>query len=183
MHETDEKLYEDYIADNDENALRLLLEKYREPLTLFLKCYVRDINDAEDLMLDTFAVIASKKSRFRGKSSFKTWLFAIAYKLAMQHLRKMHIQTEELSGDEETTFPADYEILREEQNKQLYMALNNIKDDYRQILFLLYFEEITETEAALVMKKNKGQIYHLVSRGKEALKKELERMGFDYAQY
>ena len=46
-------------------------------------------------MMDAFAVAASGTSRFRGNSSFKTWLFAIGRNLAMKHLRKNRIRVTE----------------------------------------------------------------------------------------
>ena len=184
MNDTDEKLYSRYLEDGDEDALRLLLMRYREPLTLFVNEYVHNVDDAEELMLDAFAVVAAKTSRFGGKSSFKTWLYAIARNLAADRLRKNRFKTEELTEVEADVRSAapDYEILQKERNRQIYEALENIPKDYRQVLFLIYFEQLTEEEAAKVMKKSKKQIYHLVSRGREALRKELERRGIENAK-
>ena len=182
MNETDEVLYERYRLCGDENAFRLLLERYRERLTLFLDSYVHNLSDAEDLMIDAFAAAASGTAKFRGKSSFKTWLYGIGRNLAKNHLRKHRIHSDALP-ESAAAVPADYDILQEERHAQLYTALENISGDYRQVLYLLYFEELSESEAAAVTGKSKKQIYNLVSRGKNALRAELERMGFDYAQY
>ena len=48
---------------------------------------------------------------------------------------------------------------------------------------MLFYEQMSPEEAGRVMGKNKKQIYNLAERGKKALRTELERMGFDYAQY
>ena len=63
MGETDERVYQRYLA-GEEDALRVLLERHREGLTLFLLSYVRNMEDAEELMLDAFAVAASGTARF-----------------------------------------------------------------------------------------------------------------------
>ena len=182
MNETDEVLYEHYLLSGDENAFRLLLERYRERLTLFLDSYVHNLADAEDLMIDAFAVAASGTARFRGRSSFKTWLFGIGRNLAKNYLRKHRLPPDAIP-ESAAAVPADYAVLQEERNVQLYTALSNISGDYRQVLYLLYFEGLSETEAAAVTGKSKKQIYNLVSRGKIALRAELEKMGFDYAQH
>lgn len=182
MNETDEVLYERYLLCSDENAFRLLLERYRERLTLFLDSYVHNLSDAEELMIDAFAVAASGTAKFRGKSSFKTWLYGIGRNLAKNHLRKHRLRPDALS-ENTAAAPADYEILQEERHSQLYAALAKIGEDYRQVLYLLYFEGLSEAETAAVTGKSRKQIYNLVSRGKSALRAELERMGFDYAQY
>ena len=75
-----------------EEDLRILLERHREGLTLFLFGFVRNMEDAEELMLDAFAIAASGTSRFSGSSSFKTWLFAIGRNQAMSMLRKNRLR-------------------------------------------------------------------------------------------
>ena len=47
----------------------------------------------------------------------------------------------------------------------------------------MYFEEMSYEEIERVLGKNRKQIYNLAERGRKALKDELERMGFDNAQY
>lgn len=73
--------------------------------------------------------------------------------------------------------------LRDERNRHLYQALDALNTEYRQVLFLLYFEQMSVEESAAVMKKNAKQIYNLSHRGREALRKQLERMGFEYEKY
>ena len=149
--------------------------------------------DAEELMMDTFAVIASGTSAFSGRSSFKTWLFGIARNQAKMFLRKKKgffismeemldkTQAEHVEGIYHDT--PEVEILKQEQSNELYMALEELPASYRQVLYLIYFEEMDADEAARVMGKTKKQIYNLTERGRKALKEALERMGFDYAKY
>ena len=83
---TDEQLYSRFLKDREEEALKILLERYRESLTLFLYGYVHSMEDAEDLMLDAFAEAAARESWSAEGSSFKTWLFAVGRKKALMHL-------------------------------------------------------------------------------------------------
>ena len=68
--ETDEAVYRRYLANGDENDLRTLLTRHREELTFFLYGILHNMEDSEELMLDTYAVAASGTSKFSGKSSF-----------------------------------------------------------------------------------------------------------------
>jgi len=88
----DEQAYERYLRGK-EDALQVLLERYRESLTLFLFGYVHNMEDAEELMLDAFAVVAAGESRYLEKSSFKTWLFGIGRNLARRHLRRQRLRS------------------------------------------------------------------------------------------
>ena len=74
IFEKDELIYRRFLTSGKENDLRILLERHREGLVLFLMGYVGNEEDAEELMMDAFAVVASRTSTFSGKSSFKTWL-------------------------------------------------------------------------------------------------------------
>ena len=184
MQEKDELIYSRFLKGRNENDMRLLLERHREGLFLFLLGIVLNEEDAEELMMDAFARVAAGTAHFSGRSSFKTWLFSIARNQARMFLRKKRIPS--VHTDEATLSSGDapdLALLIEEQNRQLFLALNSLPDDYRQVLYLLYFEEMSREEAALVMRKTKKQIYKLTEHGKDALRDALERMGFEYEKY
>ena len=181
IYENDEQLYSRFLAEHDESALKTLLERHRDGLTLFLFGYVCNMEDAEDLMMDTFARIITRSSWSMEGSSFKTWLFAIGRRLALMHLRKRKPETAVFTEEpaDESAVP-DLDLLREEQKRELYKAMEQLKPEYRQVLTLIYFEEMSHEEAARVMKKTKKQIYHLVDRGKERLKVLLQGSGYEH---
>jgi len=58
--------------------------------------------------------------------------------------------------------------------------LKHLPSDYRQVLWLLYFEGFTHKETAVIMKKTSKQMKNLVYRAKTALKQALEKEGFTY---
>ena len=55
--------------------------------------------------------------------------------------------------------------------------------DYRQVLWLAFFEGFTNKEISVVMKKNERQIRNLLYRAKQSLKSELEKEGFVYEEF
>ena len=186
MNERDEEVYLRYIEKDDDNDLETLLTRHRDGLFIFLMGFVKNEEDAEDLLMDTFAKLAVDKPHFDPDrtGSFKSWLYAIGRNNALMHLRKHKYQAvpldEEIVSDEDTP---ESEILKSDRNKKLYQALRSLKPDYRQALMLLYFEGLSHEEIATSLGMRKKQIYHLVDRGKESLKKTLERMGISDAQY
>ncbi len=183
MNESDELIYSRYLAEHNEDDFRILLERHRESLTLFLMSFVHNREDAEELMLDAYAEAAAETS-YSGKSSFKTWLFSVGKKKALMRLRKKRLLFLPLEEPSDTAgAPPEMVLLREEGDRQLYQAMEQLKEEYRQILILLYFEDMSHEDAARVMGKSRKQIYNLAQRGRKALKEELERMGFDYAEY
>lgn len=182
---SDETLYDRYL-DGENEALDELLLRYRESLTLFLLGYVKNEQDAEDLMMETFAMLLSKDVSFGKKSSFKTWLFGIGRNLARNHSRKSHFLLFGDGGEAEITAVtpgADYDFLKEERRMQLYAAMQKLNEDYRTVLYMQFFENMTTAETAAVMKKSEKQVYNLTARAKARLKEILEGGGFEYAEY
>lgn len=189
MNLTDEELYDRFLARHTQDDFRVLFEKYKEGLILFLNGFVHNLDDAEELMIDAFAEVAAGRTIFSRRSSFKTWLFSIGKKLALMHLRKAK-RTETVSADAEETEIADsngilpeLQILSEERNRKLYQALGQIPADYRRVLMLMYYEEMSHEEIAKVMGKNRKQIYHLAERGRKALREMMEKEGLGYEIY
>ena len=77
---------------------------------------------------------------------------------------------------EELTVEQQYLI--KEQKIDLYNAMKNLSFEYRQVLFLVYFENLSNTQVSVVMKKSNRQIENLLYRAKNALKKHLEKEGY-----
>ena len=191
MPETDGQLYIKYVKDNDKEAFRFIYEKYRDSLILFLNGIVGNIDDAEELMMDTFAILSSKTVRYKEKeeAGFKTWLYAIAKNRAKMFLRKHktmfslpeddEMNSEELSSGNADESPEE-SLIKEEQNRELYTALESLDSDTRQVIYLIYFEGLKPPEISRIMKKNIKQIYNMTARGKTSLKDNLERMGYSW---
>ncbi|MBP5163855.1 MAG: sigma-70 family RNA polymerase sigma factor [Lachnospiraceae bacterium] len=180
---TDEELYESFIVREDEEAMRILFEKYCDPLTFFIGRIVNDPDDAEDIMMDCFASVIAGSARFkaRGGCSFKTWLYAVAKKSAYYFLRKRHV-TESLDDDDnriadELAAPGNG-LLKDEETqelyKALYRALDSLSADQRTVLYLKYFEDMDTEQISKVTGKSIRQIYKLTDKGKSRLRELLK---------
>lgn len=73
--------------DGDENALEDIVRDYKDGLILYLNGYVNNIYVAEELTEDTFFRLITKQPRFSGKSTFKSWLYAIGRNVAVDYIR------------------------------------------------------------------------------------------------
>ena len=180
---SDETTYRRYL-DGEQKAADLLVEKYGDPLTLYINGYLKDLQEAEDLMIEAFSQIFAKERPITGAGAFQAYLFKTARNLALRH-RKKHrlsfLRFEELEFEPPSDVLAETELYRNERSRQLYDALEKLKAEYREALYLVYFEEMSYRNAATVMNKSEGQITKLVYRGKQSLKAILEQEGFTYA--
>lgn len=172
--------------DGDDTGIVEIIKEYKDGLILYINGYVKNIFIAEDLTEETFFKLASRRPRFAGKSSFKTWLYAIARNVTLDYLRHNSKFVSD-SVDEYGIFSAEElnverEYLIKEQKIMLHRIMRRLKSEYFQILYLIYFESFSNAEAAVIMKKNKRQIENLVYRAKNTLKAELEKEGFEYEE-
>ena len=63
--------------DGDDKGLAEIVGDFKDGLILYLKGYVNNIFIAEELTEDTFVRLITKKPKYSGKSTFKSWLYAI----------------------------------------------------------------------------------------------------------
>ena len=172
--------------DGDDNGLAEIVRDYKDGLILYLNGFVNNISVAEELMEETFFKIITKKPRFTAKHAFKTWLYTVGRNVAIDYIRHNSRQSD-VSMDEIEDYLKDENDLEkmyiiEERKLAVHNALKIIHPEYRQVLWLLYFEGFTNTEVAAIMKKNSRQMKNLVYRAKNALKSELDKEGFIYEE-
>ena len=169
--------------EGDKNALIDIISDHMEGLVLFLSNFTGDFCLAEEIAEDTFVKLYADKPRFSEKCSFKTWLYTIGRNAAIDHIRK-------ISASSEIPIDKFYDIadkesiennyIKDEEKKQLLRALEKLNKDYRQVLYLVYFEDFSNTETARITGKTEKQIRNLLYRSKESLRNILEKEGFKY---
>lgn len=171
--------YKKYLSGDDEGLVEIIKE-YKDGLMFFLNGLTGDLHLAEEFAEETFFTVAVKKPSFRGKSSFKTWLYAMGRNIARAALRKRSRTVPMPDGGEDLLteeYDAEAEFFRDERRMEIGRAMDRLPPDYRTALYLVFFEDMKNDEAAKVMKKSKRQIENLLYRAKGALRRELERGG------
>ena len=76
-------------------AFRQIVEAYKERLFAFVWRLVRDHHEAEDVTQSAFVKAYEALASYSEKWAFSTWLFTIAYRLCINHLRKRRAYTGE----------------------------------------------------------------------------------------
>ena len=172
--------------DGQDEGIAEIVRTYKDGLILYLNGFVKNIYTAEELAEDTFFRLMVKKPSFSGRSTFKSWLYAIGRHVAVDHLRRSSriisepIESMETLQDEESL---ERSYLGKEDRVMLHRALKMLPADYQQVLWLVYFEEMSNSEAAAVMRKNPRQIRNLLYRAKISLKAVLEKEGYIYEEF
>ena len=172
--------------DGDDKGIAEIVENYKDGLILYLNGYVNNVFIAEELTEDTFFRLLIKKPRYSGKSTFKSWLYAIGRNVAIDFVRhhskllKTPIENMENYLSEEQSLEQSY--IKQERKIAIHKALSKLSVDYRTVLWLVFFEGFSNKEAAIVLKKNERQVRNLLYRAKQSLKSKLEEEGFVYEE-
>ena len=177
--QSDDTLHRRYL-NGDTTAYDQLMIRYGDSLTQYLYGYLHDWQDAEDLMIEAFARIMVKRPRI-AKGGFRAYLFRTGRNLASRfHARRTRFP--QFSLEEYGTELADKDLpedtLQDEERKRvLYLCLERVEPSLREVLWLIYLEDMSYSEAAAVMGVNTKKIDHLLTRGKKQMRMELEKEG------
>ena len=169
--------------DGDDNGITEIVENYKDGLILYLNGYVKNIFVAEELTEDTFFRLMIKKPKYSGKSTFKSWLYAIGRNVAVDYIRhNSKILNVPIDDVENYLIEQSLEqsYIKEENKLIVNKALNELISEYRNVLWLTYFEEFSNKETAIILKKTERQVKNLLYRARKALKSKLEKEGFEY---
>ena len=190
---TDDELYSRFISGDTDSFDRLLI-RYGDSLTRYLYGYLKSPEDAEDMMIEAFARVMAKAPHI-SEGAFKSYLFKTGRNLAIRfHERMLHLKTFSMDGMEEEALdsliaqnteegaddsPEEKELGKEETKKVLIKCLDRIDPELREALWLIYAEEMSYAQAAEVMGVNTKRVDHLLTRGKQAMRKELNKEGIN----
>ena len=149
----------------DTAAFGRLVGLYQDRLYNSLLRVLGSAEDAADIVQDAFVQAYLKLESFRGGSAFYTWLYRIAFNLAMSHVRREHReasldQMKAMLGSEPMDGhpTADAGVLQQERAEMVHAALAELSIDYRQILVLREIEGCRYDEIAQILELPVGTV-------------------------
>jgi len=144
-----------------------------------LSCCGNDETEAEDVLQTTYLKIVTGKASFGGRSSFKTWVFGVIRRTAQEVSRRrqaerrrtIHLVPDELGAPSHDD--PDRALDRAEAARSLTEAMKRLSDRQREILHLVFYQDMTISEAAGVMGVSIGSARTHYERGKSRLREIL----------
>lgn len=167
----------------DDSGLEQVIEQYKDSLIFFLMQYVRNADISEELTEDTFVALAVKRPVFSENAKFRTWLFTIARNKALNYLHSAAFRKNvPIDEAEEVFLPGSPEqrLMEQERYRSLYAAMSRLPENQREMIWLVYFEEMSVAQAANIIHKTQRQGNSILFRARQNLKTILEKEGFEY---
>ena len=158
--------------DGDENAFEAIMQELFRGLVFFIDGFVHDTYAAEDIAIDVFSDLVVHRHRYNFKISLKAYLYMVGRSRALDYIKhRKVIDFVELSDAHALEAAAlEQMVLEDERKRQVNAAIAKLRPDMREVVHLIYFEEMTYAEAAKVMKKSRKQVDNLLYRAKKELR-------------
>jgi RNA polymerase sigma-70 factor (ECF subfamily) len=147
-----------------------------------LSCCRHNRAEAEEVLQTVYLKILQGKAIYRSESKLQTWLFAVIRKTAISEHRKHLLRT--LISIPVTTSQSrsepEYEFERSETQQRFQQALAQLPPRQRETLHLVFYQELSLSEAAEVMNISVGSARRHYERGKQRLRALQDREGVEY---
>ncbi len=188
MEDTDKSLLDAHIR-GDSAAFGELVRRYGDNLLNYLRRISSNKEQAEDLFQETFKRVHQKAHTFSG-GRFKSWLFTIATRAAIDSFRKqakMHTvslhqradcddgdcpQLAEVAVADDSYDPSE-EAVRAERAEQVKLAVMSLPDRQRVTLVLAYYQQLSYPEVAEILNCSVGTVKTQMFRALRTLAQKL----------
>ena len=171
--------------NGDEQAFETLFKRYQRKTFAVVLRYTRVVEDAEDIVQQSFYKAFVHLCQFQGESSFSTWLTRIAVNEALMFLRRIGAVREVSIDDIRDAGSADNlgipdsnadpetHYSQREEVRILSKAVRNLRPGLRTTIVLREFRELSTSETARRMGLPVGTVKARLFRGKRQLRQEL----------
>ena len=180
MEHSEKQLLEDLQSkDGREAAFRELLLQYQERLYWQIRNIVKNHEDADDVLQNTFIKIYKNLHQFKGDSQLFSWMYRIATNEAISFLNRrakiLQITSEELQQQIVDNLESDVYFEGDEIQLQLQKAIATLPEKQQQVFNMKYFQELKYREISDILGTSEGALkasYHIaVKKIEDFLKK------------
>lgn len=179
---TDEQLVGQYLKNKDDLALEELIRWYLPLIFGFVKRYTGNQDNASDITQETFVKVWKNIKSFDQSKNFRTWIFTIAKRTAIDELKKKKalplsvIDKEgsilESLADESPSILARLSL--EDDSQELVFAMAKLPPNYSSVIRLYHYQELNFREISETLKKPLNTVKSRYRRGISLLRQLLK---------
>jgi len=170
----------------DEEAYKRLVDKYERALYYHILKMIKDKEQVEDLVQETFVKAFDNLNTYSTNYAFSTWLYRIATNHTIDYLRKKKLKTLSIDkpmktkdGEMEMQLPddsagTDRDIIRKQRQKIVQHAIDDLPEKYRKVIQLRHMEEKSYKEISDILDRPLGTVKAHIFRAREMLYKALK---------
>tara|TARA_B100000945_G_scaffold13994_1_gene10629 strand:- start:8573 stop:9148 length:576 start_codon:yes stop_codon:yes gene_type:complete len=174
------------VKEGDKRAFDILVVKYQDRLVYSVFKYCKDLDLSQDIAQEAFVKAYRSIDKFRGDSSFYTWIYRIAINTAKNYFssksRGAEVYNEDILDNALSDLSMDSEnpetLLEADELKDAVMeAFQNLPDDIRSTLSLREYDGLSYEEIAKVQNCPIGTVRSRIFKGREIINETFSRLG------
>jgi RNA polymerase sigma factor (sigma-70 family) len=172
----------DMAIAGDDTAYAKLLQRYKRAVYHVVLKMVRNVDDAEDLTIESFAKAFRSLHRFKKDFTFSTWLFRIATNNTIDFIRKKKLNTlsientftdddgQSVSIDvEDENLDPQEETIKAQKAELMQLFVDKLPGKYQKLVRLRYFHELSYEEIAEELDAPLGTVKAQLHRARELM--------------
>jgi len=172
--------------DGEQEAYQELLNRYQKTVFHIVVKIIRNSDDAQDLVQETFMRAFNTLASYRSEFRFSTWLCKIAANCSIDYLRKKKIKAYSMDKPFETkdgTVEVEIEdkganpeetLFRKQQMISIEEAIDSLPPKYKQVIIYRHHDDKSYEEISRIMNLPIGTVKARIFRARELLKKKLK---------
>lgn len=177
---TDDRALVAGVLRGEETAQKVLIRQHSRLVAHMVGRVVKQDEDREEICQDVFLRVFEKLPEFTFQSKLSTWVATIAYRYAINHLRKQRMTFEEFPEDErwserfiEKDDPGQRLDAKDEEEHVLRFV-GELPVQYRSVLTLYHLDGMSYAEIGAVMEMPEGTVKNYLFRARNLLKERLK---------
>lgn len=176
------------VLDGEKALYELLMRRHNQTLYRVIRSYLKEEQDTEDAMQDTYLAAYEKLYQFRHDARFSTWLIRIGINVALGKLRErkkfapapapteMPLDKYPLLGTQSNFMNPENMAIRKEVKQLLEQAIDGMPEKYRVVYTLLEVEGMSSREVARCLDISESNTKVRLHRAKSLLKDSLYKL-------
>jgi len=166
-------------ADGHEEAFRILVGRWEQPVFAFLARMLGDREEAQDLTQETFLRVVRGAKRYRPSGQFRSWIFRVAGNLARSGLRRRKVvrwlRFDPQHHDVPDEHLPDGSLETRDVQRAVRAALARLPDRQREAVVLRQYQDMSYREIAEQLDTSVSAVESLLHRAMSTLRSELGR--------
>jgi RNA polymerase sigma-70 factor (ECF subfamily) len=182
---SDEELINRF-QNGDLSAFDLIVRRYKDQLLNFAYRFLGNLEEAEDVVQETFLRLYRNKKAYRQIAKFSTWLYTITSNLAKTELRKrkrrklisisdMGYEEKEYEIEDQRA-DTEREVNSSMQEKLIQQAIEELSPRFREVIILRDVQELSYEEVGEILKIPLGTVKSRVNRARLKLQIKLQHL-------
>ena len=158
---TDEQVVQLFLKGNN-NAFRVIVERYKDKLYTTINLLVKDRHLAEDLFQELFIKVIDilKTDKYTEEGKFGPWLMRVAHNLCMDHFRKVKCRPVIKTSDGNDLFDvvsfaepaADHNMATQQSHNTIRKMIDQLPEEQREVVILRHYANMSFKDIAALVK-------------------------------